>query len=201
MTSRIWKDLEHLGAILRASWGPLGSILGASWSILGPLGPIWGASWGLLGHLGASWGHFGSILRPLGSILGSSWRILGPSWSILGPLGPILGASWGILGPSWEHLGPILEHLGASWGLLGPSWEHLGAFWVTGSKAFSGKCYLPRSWLPRALYSACGNPGTQDHAGCVPHNNKMKLGYLSLCYRASDNPGFISFLQDSNRRR
>ena len=61
---------------------------------------------------------------------------------------------------------------------------------------------MPRSWLPRALYSSCGNPGTQDHASCVPHSNKMKLGYLSLCslcHPTKQTLGGNSPLSDSER--
>ena len=59
--------------------------------------------------LGASWTILGTILGYLGSILGASWTILGPPWTILGTILVHLGVH---LGPSWEHLGSILDHLG-----------------------------------------------------------------------------------------
>ena len=55
--------------LLGASWGPLGSLLAASWASWERLGSVLGASWG---RLGASW-----------AILGH----LGASWSVLGRLG------------------------------------------------------------------------------------------------------------------
>ena len=44
-------QLEPLGRLLRASWGLLGGLLGASRELLG-------ASWGLLGRLGRLLGAF-----------------------------------------------------------------------------------------------------------------------------------------------
>ena len=64
-----------------ASWGPLGSALGA----------LWGCLWGLLGCLeailGCHWGHLG----PCGGHLGLSWT-LGASWAHFGATGGRPGA-------------------------------------------------------------------------------------------------------------
>ena len=46
-------QLEPLGRLLRASWGLLGGLLGASW---GPPGSSWGPLGGSWGVLAASWG-------------------------------------------------------------------------------------------------------------------------------------------------
>ena len=105
---------------LKASWCPLGALLGHLGLILGILGVILGPSWcsvvAILGHLGV-------ILGSTWAFLVSSSGLLGPSWGHLGFAWCHLGASWGFLG----LLGPTLALLGPSWGLSGPSWNHLGA--------------------------------------------------------------------------
>ena len=60
--------------LLGLSWGRLGPLLGASWSLLG-------LSWALLGR---SWDALGTLLGTLGALLGSSWPSFGPSWASLG---------------------------------------------------------------------------------------------------------------------
>ena len=68
-----WKT--DLGATWDPSWGPGGSILGASGAIMGASGAILGPSWANLGPswaiLGPSWGHLGAILDPFGGYLGA----------------------------------------------------------------------------------------------------------------------------------
>ena len=79
---------------LRATWVPLGSLvgsLGATWGLVGHLGECLGGLWG---DLGASW----DLLEQLGCLLGVSW-------SLLGRLGCLLGVSWGSLGSTWGFLG------------------------------------------------------------------------------------------------
>ena len=122
-TLRSELQFEQLGRLLRASWGLLGGLLGASWgppgSSWGPLGGSWGvlaASWGPLGYkmifdcdLQATWRRVGGDLGPSwgrpGPSLGSSWRLLGPLGALLEPLGAVLGPLGGLLGPCWSHLG------------------------------------------------------------------------------------------------
>ena len=126
------KGQRPLGCLSESLGMSLGSLLEASWGVLG-------ASWRSRGLLGASWVPRGSLLGPLGGLLGASW---GPLGGLLGPPGRLLGPSWrpsikkrvdflvslrrslqmGLLGPSWGDLG-----LGLSWGSLGPSWGHLEA--------------------------------------------------------------------------
>ena len=75
------------------SESPLGALLGASW---GPLG-------GLLGPLGR-------ILDGFGSFLEASWRLLGPSWCLSGPLGRMLDGFWkdfGRLGAACWRFWPV----------------------------------------------------------------------------------------------
>ena len=91
------KGQRPLGCLSESLGMSLGSLLEASWGVLG-------ASWRSQGLLGASWVPRGSLLRPLGGLLGASW----------GPLGGPLGASWGAsrgrgnLGPLGALLGPLL---------------------------------------------------------------------------------------------
>ena len=43
----------------------------------------------------------------------------------------------------------------------------------------------------KSARSLVGAHPPHPHAQCAVRSSKMKLGYLSLCNRASDNPGFI----------
>ena len=95
---------------LEASGKGVGSILKASWDILGtswePLGRLLGASWDPLGTscgylLRASW-------ESLGSLLGPSWDLLGTSWE---SLGSVLGGLGGFQRRFWKHFWKISVHL------------------------------------------------------------------------------------------
>ena len=107
---------------LRASWEPLGRVLGASWGILRPLGEVLGPLGALLEPLGVvCWGYvaaasffndfwfdFGPILgskrlpksTPNGSQNGpkSKAKINMKHYRFWNPLGPVLGPSWAVLG-------------------------------------------------------------------------------------------------------
>ena len=107
--------LEHLGGLLGASWGPLESLLGASWSLSGasrgPLGALWGGPGAILGasfklaklslHGVALECDWEATWSRLGVVLGPSWGRLG---AILAPLGAVLGPPWVLLGPPLSHL-------------------------------------------------------------------------------------------------
>ena len=121
------KGQRPLGCLSESLGMSFGSLLEASWGVLG-------ASWRSQGLLGAFWVPRGSLLGPLGGILGGSWRPLGASWA---PPGALLGPSWEPWRPSWGHLGGhrskkgwILfpsPRRGLQMGLLGRSWGPLGA--------------------------------------------------------------------------
>ena len=102
-----------LGCLSESLGMSFGSLLEASWGVLG-------ASWRSQGLLGAFWVPRGSLLGPLGGILGGSWRPLGASWA---PPGALLGPSWEPWRPSWGHLGGHRSKKG--WILLAPP---VGAF-------------------------------------------------------------------------
>ena len=103
--------------------GPLGSLLEASWghhrASWQPLGGLLGLLASSLGLLAASWAPFGGLLESLGGLLGllaSSLGLLGASWRPLG----------GLLGPlGWPGSGEVaLARAGARFlklpgGLLG----------------------------------------------------------------------------------
>ena len=61
----------------------------------GPLGRLLGGSWSLLG---ASW-----------SLLGASWALLERSWSAFGRSWALLERSWTLLGTDFGHHRPILS--------------------------------------------------------------------------------------------
>ena len=110
-----------LGTPLGALLGPLGgllgrlfAVLGPSWAMLGPSGPTWGA---LRGRLRPPGTPLGALLGSLGGLLGRLLAVLGLSWAVLGPSGPSWGALRSLLGPP----GAFWERLGALWGRLGPS--------------------------------------------------------------------------------
>ena len=109
-------------AILGASWGRLGAVLGAAWA----------ASWCQVAVLGASWAHLGAVLGRLGRQVGAKW----PSWArleaVLGGLGRDFGAKMGpkidqktdqkleaisrsIFGVTPECLEPTCSDFGPSW--------------------------------------------------------------------------------------
>ena len=73
--------------------GRLGSVLWASWSVLGRLG-------GFLGRLEGILGRLGRVSERLGGVSATSCPRLGPgaSWSVLGASGRRLGASGARLG-------------------------------------------------------------------------------------------------------
>ena len=122
-----------------ASWAPHGTLLSASWALLGPslgpsltpigalLGNIWGnleASESHRKRKGENAQHYGFL-----KVFGRFW-LLG---DVLGGLGEHLKPSWGRLRASWMHVGgylapsrAILSDLGgrlaAYWDLLEPSW-------------------------------------------------------------------------------
>jgi hypothetical protein len=126
----------HLGAplgspraVLGVSWaywvprgclcGPLGGLLGASWSILGLFGGLLGPPWAYGGILGASWGHLeGGRSKKRGALVS-----VAPPELLKSHPGPLLGRSWSARGRSWGRLGALL---GPCWG-SGPSWGHLEA--------------------------------------------------------------------------
>ena len=90
------KGQRPLGCLSESLGMSFGSLLEASWGVLG-------ASWRSQGLLGAFWVPRGSLLGPLGGILGGSWRPLGASWApSWGSLGAFLGALEAFLGPSWR---------------------------------------------------------------------------------------------------
>ena len=99
------------GALLGASLGPTGSILGASWRLLRP-------SWTVRARLEGLWGRSWAALA-------FSWTVLRLSWVVLGPLRALLEASGRLLGASWGSL-PLGGFLGVSWGALGVPWGAFG---------------------------------------------------------------------------
>ena len=93
---------------------------------MGRLKPAWNdfvSSWGPLGSvLRASWTVFGALWRRLGGVLGRVGAFLGASWGVLERLGGLLGRLWAdfirmehFFGPC--HLGSHFQ-LGCSWILL-----------------------------------------------------------------------------------
>ena len=73
------------------SWRRPGAVLEASWAPLGP-----------------SCGRLGAVLEPSWAVLGPSWAVLGPSWAVLGPswgrLGGLLGPPGALLeAPRADH--------------------------------------------------------------------------------------------------
>ena len=79
---------------LRATWVPLGSLVGSLGATWEPRGASWGRSWGPLRRLGGFLGPLGATWVPLGGLVGP----LGMTWV---PLGSLLGISWEYLGLSW----------------------------------------------------------------------------------------------------
>ena len=103
---RLWEinGFGFIGFSWRASWGPLGCLLGASWGLLGCLrGPLAG--------LTPSEAVLRASLGRLGALLGVSWAILGSYWADLGP-------SWEPRRLSRRYLG---GRLGRFWALGNPS--------------------------------------------------------------------------------
>eukprot|EP00959_Pyramimonas_sp_CCMP1952_P454066 9469304-Pyramimonas_sp.AAC.1 len=74
---------------MAASWRPLGTILGASWSLLGASRGLMAASWGLLEAFwkprGASWAPFGAILEEIDQRRGWGQLALPPQEAQMGP--------------------------------------------------------------------------------------------------------------------
>ena len=88
------------------SWARLGSVLGASWGVVG-------ASWRrprvffrFSAALKPSWDRLGGVLEALGSALGASWRRLGGAWQ---RLGGVLEASWRFWSCLWSDITPIVD--------------------------------------------------------------------------------------------
>ena len=119
-------DSGCLGALLEASWDPLGSLFGPSWGShgpsWGPLGPSWGPLGLLLGRLGGLLGRFRALSGTFGAVLGRSLEPLEPFWAVLGPKRrepeklsktiekSMIFASWSPLG---KPFGVLLGRLGA----------------------------------------------------------------------------------------
>ena len=101
--------------------GPPGSLLGASWKLLGD---VLGRPWALLRRLAPSEATLEASRGRLGALLGSSWAVLGASWAVL-------EAFFGRLGALLGRLGALLE---AYWAVLGPSWKLLGPSWLSESR-------------------------------------------------------------------
>ena len=94
--------LGALGSLLEASWGhhraswqPLGGLLG---SFRRPLG----VSWRPLGALG-------ELLGSLGSLLAASWGSWRAPWVSWEPLGSLFGVSWDLLAGLEAEKWPWLE--------------------------------------------------------------------------------------------
>ena len=96
---------KALGGRLRASFGPLFVLLGASW---GGLGASVGRPGALLGRKAGFFSSWSLSGAPLGPVSGASWAVLSGSWAVWGP-------SWAVWGPSWAVLG---ASRGASWAIL-----------------------------------------------------------------------------------
>jgi hypothetical protein len=70
---------------LRASWGPCGAPLGASWDPLGAVEAIWAHLWIILGAPRVAWGSFGGFR----DLLGQSGALLGAAREPLGGQMPV----------------------------------------------------------------------------------------------------------------
>ena len=140
--------LDHLGAVMWASWHPLGP----SWGHMAPFwiarvsrkfetartpklvknatginrceptGGLWRSSWSSLERLRVFFGgHVGAIWGRVGSIVGRLGRFLkhiGLSWGTHYPCGRLLAT---ILEAMLGHQSHIGVHIGPCWGPLGPS--------------------------------------------------------------------------------
>ena len=120
---------KALGGRLRASFGLLFVLLGASWGVLGASVGRPGALLGRKAGFFSSWSLSGAPLGPVSgaswAVLSGSWAVWGPSWAVWGPSWAVLGASWGALGPSWSSHGSFLGCLGASEGRKGENDENI----------------------------------------------------------------------------